>query len=167
MDALQATLQVVDRGGSRDRARLLGRTFLARLEPKAVDELITEAALQRILGRPIPSPTFTPCPGPWERHVAETAAIAWLLWASGKGPQACEVVHLLRSRQKEKETFSGQGGALHLLTLSFWTEATTHLVGGDPIGARRFFKRALSMGSQFGTDSHPMISWAYVASFFV
>lgn len=166
MDALQASLKVVEEGADPDEARLLGRTYLGRLEPSTIEEHVIEASLLRILGRSVEAPICLPRERPWEAHVAEVVALSWLAWAGNDNDRAHALVKSLRSCQKQKETFTGQGGAIHLLTLYFWSQAVELLVNADRPGARRFFKRAIEMGSQFGTDSHPMISWAYAASFF-
>lgn len=166
MGALQAALQAVERRGSREHARLLGRTYLGRLDPQTVEEHVIEAAIQRILGQSVGDFEVTPDRASWETYVAETIALAWHAWASNDNDRAITLVRELRASQKRKESFVGQTGAIHLLTLYFWSQAVHLLAVHDRPGARRFFKRAIEMGSQFGTDSHPMISWAYAASFF-
>jgi hypothetical protein len=166
MDALQASLQVVERNGDREEAKLLGRTYLGRLDPSTVEEKVIEAAIRRILGRSVKTVSCEVRQSPWEAHLADSVALSWLAWAADDNERARDIVKHLRAGQKQKETFSGKSGALHLLTLSFWSEAVLLLAKGDRAGARRYFKRAMELGSQFGTDSHPMISWAYAASFF-
>jgi hypothetical protein len=167
MSALQASLLVVERGADREEAHLLCRTYLGRLEPQTVEERVIEGALRRILKHSVLCPAVEPNRlVKWESYVAEVVALAWLAWAAGDHEHAFAAVRRLRSKQKRKETFSGRTGALHLMTLSWWSQAVLLLGKGDLAQARRYFKRAIEMGSQFGTDSHPMISWAYAASFF-
>lgn len=169
MEALQASLRVADGEGDREHARLLGRTYLGRLDPETLEQHVIEGALRRILGREVGGELAYEPVGKedWEKHVSERVALAWLAWASNDTERALDIVKSLRAGQKKRQTFTGQRtGAIHLLTLSFWSEAVVFLAKKDPSGARRFFKRAIELGSQFGTDSHPMISWAYAASFF-
>jgi hypothetical protein len=37
---------------------------------------------------------------------------------------------------------------------------------GDEVEARRFFRRAVTLGGVYGTPSNPLIQWTYAASFF-
>jgi hypothetical protein len=167
MEALQTALLVADGRGNRKEAQLMARTYLARLEPSTTEEIVIEASLNRILGHPCAKRAKMPPLLPWEAHVADSTALAWTAWNAKDNERAVELVKALRStRRKRREPLKEKVGAIHLLTLSFWGEATLHLVQGERRGAQRFFKRALELGSQFGTESHPMISWAYAASFF-
>lgn len=165
MGALQAVQLVVEGHGDPGEARLLCRTYLARLEPESLEERVIAAALRRILCRPMVVPGHgEPRTEPWEACMADTVALAWMSWAAGDCGGALATAKRFTTVQKKHGT--GKAGAIHLLTLSFWSEAVTLLSEGDLAGARRFFKRAIELGSQFGTDSHPMVSWAYAASFF-
>lgn len=172
MAALQAALLVVEQAAAPKQARLLVRTYLAHLDPATTEERVIEAALRRILGKEVTKPPHeAKAPPPplsvdWEAHVADVVSFAWSSWAANDNKRAVDAVKGLRGRRKSREAFSGRTGAIHLLTLSFWSQATLLLIEEDRIGAKRFFKRALELGSQFGTESHPMISWAYAASFF-
>jgi hypothetical protein len=166
MDALQAAHLAIDERADAEGARLLCRTYLKRLDAETVEERVIEAALLRLLGRPVESFVIEPSRETWEAYVSETVALSWCAWAAGDNARALDLVRSLRSKQKREEVFTGKTGAIHLLTLSFWSEAVRLLVQEDTEGAKRFFKRAIELGSQFGTDSHPMISWAYAASFF-
>ena len=135
------------------------------MEPESTEEAVTMAALQRILKRPVTAGITDLVPTPWEDHMADLAALAWTAWAASDRLKAEAVLFTLRSKRRQDQgVFTAEGGALHLLTLYFWTDATAALVSDDRQGARRFFKRALDLGAQFGTPSHPMISWAYAAS---
>jgi hypothetical protein len=169
MDALNAALRVVESGGDVDEARLLGRTFLARLDPETVEQRVIEASLQLILKEPVDNAIVDGAPprNPWEEHVAAAVATSWLAWAAGDKPRAQAQIKRLRAKRKTTvEAFKGRTGAIHLLTLYFWSQAVSELLLEDRRSARRFFKRAIELGGQFGTNSHPMISWAYAASFF-
>ncbi len=167
MNALQAAQLVVERGVDRAEALVLCRTYLGRLEPRTVEDRVIEGALKLILKREIGYPAVEANRAvKWESYVAEVVGIAWLAWASGNCDDAFAAVRRLRSKQKRKESFAGETGAIHLMTLYWWSQAVLLLRKGDRTQARRFFKRAIEMGAQFGTDSHPMISWSYAASFF-
>ncbi len=168
MDALQAAIRVADgEDDLLDEARLLCRTYLARLEPSTIEEYAIDGALRRILNRQVSAPDIEPASGTrsWETFVAETVALAWFAWAADDEHRCTTLLDSLRSQRRKEEVFTDKTGALHLYTLYFWSQATTLLVADDLDNARRFFKRAIELGSQFGTESHPMISWAYAASF--
>ncbi len=174
MAALQAALEVVEKTTAPKEAQLLVRTYLAHLDPATTEERVIETAMRRILGKAVAKPPqagkMPPPPPPldmdWEAHVADVVSFAWSSWAANDNRRAVEAVKALHSTHKNREVFSGKSGAIHLLTLSFWSQATLLLIEEKHEEARRFFKRALELGSQFGTESHPMISWAYAASFF-
>lgn len=163
MDALHTAMRAVEDEDVVNEAHVLCRTYLARMEPTTVEEKVIEAALRRILHRSVSTSDVEPDPTKWENYVSESVALTWLAWAANDNAQARSLAQKLRS--KRKKVFTDRTGALHLYTLSFWSQAVQLLVEGDPAGARRYFKRAIEMGSQFGTESHPMISWAYAASF--
>ena len=79
-------------------------------------------------------------------------------WASG---------HKLRAQEILDRPVSEQGGGeIHLMALGFWCHAVGDLIHGDLEEARRYFKRALEVGAQFGTESSVAIQWAYVGTFF-
>lgn len=165
MDALSAATEMAEGRGDAEEARRLCRTYLWRMEPETTEEAVTMAALQRILKRPVTAEVSDLVPAPWEDHVADLAAVAWTAWAASDRLKAEAVLFTLKSKRRQDQgVFTAEGGALHLLTLYFWTDATAALIQEDNPGARRFFRRALDLGSQFGTASHPMISWAYAAS---
>lgn len=167
LEALQAAQLVAEQDGDPAEARLLCRTYLCQLDPETIEDRVVEASIQKILGQQVSLIVCEPIQDTtWEAFVAETLAQAWISWAAGDDASALATVDRLRTTQKAKETFLDESGAVHLLTLSFWSEAVLLLVAGDRPDARRFFKRAIEMGAQFGTDSHPMISWAYASSFF-
>lgn len=166
MEALAGALLVCDGRGDIEGTLRLCRTYLARLNPSTVADYVTEAALTRILGRPV-GPVEPWLNGRnWEEQVSEAVGLAWLDWAAGAPDEARRKIHALRAKRKS-ESFNGRTGAIHLLTLAFWSEAILLSIDEDREGARRFYKRALELGSQLGTDSHPMISWAYAATFFI
>src|SRR5271168_4593502 len=58
MNALQAAQLVVEGQGDVGEARLLCRTYLARLEPESLEERVIAAALRRILSRPMAVPGY-------------------------------------------------------------------------------------------------------------
>jgi hypothetical protein len=165
MEALNACMAVCDGQGSPEEAKLLCRTYLGRLDPSTVEEYVTEAALLHILDRSVELADPWSHAKSWEEQVAEAVALAWLSLISGDADDARVRIMDLRAKRKA-ETFHGKSGALHLLTLAFWSEAILLTAAGDHTGARRYYKRALEYGAQLGTDSHPMISWAYAATFF-
>lgn len=102
----------------------------------------------------------------WVEEVAVTISYAWMMWLVGKGAEVRGLLSDLRSRQADgEEEIKGRAGAVNLMCLYYWLSAVEVLLAGDQETSQRLWRRALEIGGQFGTDSHPLISWTYVASF--
>jgi hypothetical protein len=165
MQALRAALEVADGRGDPQEAKLLGKRYLSYLTPGSLEELVIEVALRHVLDLPVERGTFNPCKEEGKALIVEAAAaLSWLAWASGDSRRARTL--LQRLVEAKTSPFSSEQDALHLLTLLFWGQATLLLIEADLLDARSFFRRALELGSRYGTASHPMISWAYAGSFF-
>jgi hypothetical protein len=124
---------------------------------ETVEELVVYGAHERILGKKVTPPKFEPVKKPSDRSLYERIALAWLTWASGHSPTL-----LLRTLPKASE----YGGAIHVMALEPWAQATKALHERNFEEARRFFRRSIELGTQYSTESLKTVEWAYVASFF-
>jgi hypothetical protein len=166
MSALNAALRVAEGlGGDVQEALLLSRTYLARFSPETVEERVIEVSIRKILGEAVEAQDLSGAPVEWEGYVQHMVATAWLFWMGGNPTRARAQLVEVQTKRKAK-TFADKKGSLHLFTLYFWSQAISELLDGDRAAARRYFKRSIELGAQFGTDSHPMISWAFAGTFF-
>lgn len=167
MSALNAALSAIDAGLDIEEARTLVRSALKRKSvPETLDEHVVIAAMRRISGEVVVVPSVKIHKDPWDRRLADVTATSWLAWAKGEfTPALSQLPPLLRDHD-ERDKIPGEDGAIQLLSISFWGEAVVQLAKGDLVAAHRFFRRALELGSQFGTETHPIVSWSYAASFF-
>jgi hypothetical protein len=159
MRALNAGLDVLETRSKREPAFATIREFAASFVSEDFGDSVKLAAMKLCIGEPPPKLERPRFHSSKEQFVADVVSFAWYSWATGNSKQAQKLLEDLYARDQEPTT-----GALHLLTLSFWASAVMLLVQNDPTNAKRFFKRALDLGSHFGTESHVIISWAYLAT---
>jgi hypothetical protein len=159
--ALTAALESLQgRRGMGEVLSLVGPALDAREDSSDVEDTATCAAMGFITGRPVSRPSFRPAKRPDDRHIFETVAKSWILWASRSDPE--EALNALQALRIP----SGKVSALHLMALSPWKGAVEALLKKDASEARRLFLRASELGSQFGTESNPVVQWSFAASFF-
>lgn len=135
-------------------------------EPRTYSEEVIEAAMQLIVGEDIVALDEPLLRRPWEAYVSDATGCAWVDLARGKTALAAREIRRLRKRPIPREPAASRSGAIHLLALYFWGEAILQLSSENRKSAHKFYRRALELGSQFGTESHPVISWTYAATFF-
>lgn len=147
--------------------RLVRNLYASRRSCTSVEDTITLAAMAKILGDSV-EPHINPIPteGPWDKIVLETVAHVWISCMAGRPEVARRLLPEIRAKQHEDEGIEGRKGAVNLMSMYYWTIAVEALANGDRKEAKRFWKRALEVGSHFGTDSHMIVSWTYVATFF-
>ncbi len=155
MDALNRTLLVIDDNtGTPEEARELVRSAAeAKGLPEDVEGYIVLTAMWRILGK---APGALPqTPIPVERHLAEAVGLAWAAWMAGRdiSPTLAQLGPMLDTSEAV--------GAMHAMALKLWLQA---LEAGKTGEGRRLWKRALEVSSSFGSESHPMLQWAYAAT---
>lgn len=165
-DALSAVLSCVEGGpGGRERAAQLVEDAYRGHDDRSPEGVLTLFAMERVVGFSHGDPPRTPpVERPYDRHLFEMVALAWIRWATG--------TDLDRAREDlqklgEDGGYQPHGGALHMMALRPWQMAVEALIRGDRQEARRLFKRATELGSQCGTETNPSIQWAYAATFFV
>lgn len=125
-----------------------------------VEDLVTWYAMGKIAQEELPAPArIEEEPEDSERVLFLAVAWAWMTWVSG-GSKASALAELDRLDQEESPS------VLHHLALSNWAFAVRALLMGKTKEAKRRYRRALDVGSQFGTESNPVIVWTYAASFF-
>lgn len=158
MDALNAALRAesaVDREAASDLVRAALRQAP---EPLTIAERVVHTAMQKIVGQPINSCLLTATTDRWETYVEQTLSLAWIEWARGNDSRE-QMIPLMATPDSHIDS------AVHMIVLGFWREAIVKLCDYDPTEARRMFKRALSLGASYGTESHRIVSWSFAASF--
>lgn len=157
-NALTRALAVVEADAPIEPAHRACSQYLERHEIDSVEALVIDCALRKICG--LPSPTYTSTqlledPLTLEEVLLQEGVIRWLDWAGA--------VHALH----DFDPVDPQGtSALDRIALTQWLEAVEHLCQGNPDDARRYFRRAVTLGGLYGTPSNPVIQWTYAASFF-
>jgi hypothetical protein len=128
---------------------------------ETTEDQVTRYAMGKILGEPLPYPLLPDedSTDP-ERSLFLSTSWAWMVWASGS-PTNAALVELKRQDLQEEGP-----SVLHHLALSNWALAVRSLLKGDMTEAKRRYRRALDVGSQFGTETNAVIVWTYAASFF-
>jgi len=133
---------------------------LLRDQPRdTVEDQVTWYAMARIAGREVHSgPTFDEGDVDHDRELFLATAWAWVMWAA-EGPTN-KVLPL------HKLSLSDEGSSvLHHIALSNWAKAVKSLLAGDRTEAKRFYRRAVEIGGQFGTETNSVIVWTYAATF--
>jgi len=164
MDALEAVFDANFRNGSRDRAEALLRYALNIRPPqRTVEDRLTVVAMSHCLGiqRSDLALVEPPKKGGWRVKTFNTIATSWMRWVTATEK---------RSPLLMKDTMQGGDQATdreaETLSLNFWAQALELFTQGRLAEAQKFFERATSVGSQFGTSTNPPICWTYAASFF-
>jgi hypothetical protein len=125
-----------------------------------VEDQVTWYAMLRIAGREIHTgQIFYEGDVDHDRELFLAAASAWVAWAAEGPSKRTFNLHLLN--------LSDEGSSvLHHIALSNWARAVKSLLAGDHVEARRFYRRAVEVGGQFGTETNSVIVWTYAATFF-
>lgn len=169
INALNAAAAIIDGKGKAQEVRTRVRTLLLTNVPRieSPTDLAICAAMAKITGVDVDRFKIdTPSGGTWEEMVTYTIAYAWTEWAAGRPVVAANVLPQLRSAQEESDARRHRSGAINLMAMSYWLTAVEALAKNDLKEADRYWRRALELGSHFGTDSHLLVSWTYVATFF-
>ncbi len=142
-------------------ARTQLRSIFEAHRPDDPESWLKHSAMARLLGE------ATPFPENLETEKTATAKLflrgahAWALWAAGRIQEA-------QIKLSASEVPSRQGGdEIHLMALGPWYCGVEALLRGDLLEARRYFRRSMEVGSQFGTETNNAIQWSYAATFFV
>lgn len=143
------------------------------LEEKPVEPTtectVIRSAMTKILG--IQSDAKVPPPvrnSEWDTLTGDTIAYAWLSLINGNPKVALDVLPRLRAEQHDNQKISAKArkGSINLMSMYFWLTAVEALANGDKTSSRQYWLKAIDIGSHFGTESHLMVSWSYVATFF-
>ena len=151
---LRPHTQASDLESNREETIRLIREDYERDEGSSVEDQVIRGAQALLLKELVSFPSFEPVKKPADRRAFETLAKAWLVWAAGGDPQP--------TLPKSKEF----GGALHMMALEPWGEAIRALSNQNTPEAKRLFRRALELGTQYGTDTNDAIHWAFLGSFY-
>lgn len=165
-DALDTALEAIE-NPARIREAREALKALPRGESGNLPEMIVRRAIAKLLGEPFHEgvPTLHWEGVSWEGACYEAGLLAWLSWADGEVDDAARRIQTVRDSQRSLEACDGRPGAIHLLSLYLWLGAIDRLAHGDREEAKRLWRRAMDVGSQYGTESHPAIRWTYAASF--
>jgi len=164
MDAQGAAERAVAGSGSPAEALVAIEGALDLMEPpEGLSDRVCRAAMLAVLDRESPTEDNEPTNGDPDTHIFESVALAWMRWLHDRdvGYVREEAIRLRREQKAQ-----GREGAIHRMALLYWLDAVELLADGDTEGSRRVWQRALEVGGSFGTESHPVVLWSYIASFF-
>ncbi len=173
---LQALLAEVDAQSAAERAIYeVGSTLEARVAvqgaldladpPSSFQALLGQIAMQSILGLPIPT-TIGLAKATLisrEEHLLRGIGSAWSVWARN---DAARALRLLKDLRRWLKTHEEKDGALAHMALLLWLDAVEKLCLEDKVMAQRLWHRAIDFSSSIGTESHNVILWTFLASFF-
>ena len=164
MDAQGAAERACDGTGSPVEARMAIQGALELLEnigePEGLADRVCRASMRHVLRQNSVEELGEPVESPSEEHFFESVALAWMGWLQGRRSRVDRFLGTRAAPQDQNV------GAIHQMALTYWRDAVEKLVLGERDEARRCWQRALEVGSSFGTESHPVILWTYIASFF-
>lgn len=147
--ALTSVLSAVRGEGSVENARELVGDYRTRYnQPQSPIGDATDVALQLILRGDVFS---KPSPKNYEGVVA-LHCHSWIQWASREEIPRFEGLNLDKT--------------IDSMVLSHWTAALKHLFADQRDEAAKAYLRAITLGSQHGTETSPVIQWTFAASFF-
>jgi hypothetical protein len=135
--------------------------LLVEQPTETVEDLVTWYAMNRISGREIhpTGPLFYEEGADPDRELFLATSDAWVIWAT-EGPTSRVLpLHSLNT--------SEEGSSItHHIALTAWAQAVKNLLAGDLAESKRFYRRAIEVGGQFGTETNSVIVWTYAATFF-
>jgi hypothetical protein len=133
---------------------------LHRTQPcDSPEEILTWYAMGKLLGKPLDTPErFIGDDDDTEEALFQTTAWAWMNWACGEdAKKPLFALSELKHHTEDK--------LIHVLALSNWSNAVENLLRANLPEAKRRYRRAVDLGSQFGTDTSTAIFWTYSATF--
>lgn len=161
--ALQAVLRATDEDRPLDEA--VAKQVRDVFEAPAANNQegwLTRVAQAHLLGEPFePSRSLLIEDEQTEARLFIYLSRAWSCWAAGENGA---VAALLKAADADEDAHV-PGGHLHTMALEAWQLAIEALLAGNPKEARRFYRRAMELGSQFGTWTSTAVQWTYGASF--
>lgn len=162
-EALTAAMEVVEKGSDRTKAQeLVLPVFKDLPTPKNLPNLLVALSMRRILGKRLFIPGHRKFPTTQEKAITQGTCLAWMILVEGYPRRAARHIEAMRSKKLDPRGTN----AINLLSLKYWGDGIYALARGYPEDSFRFFQRALDLASQNGTESHPLISWSYAATFF-
>lgn len=159
MEARQAISDAIKWSWAKDRAlSLVAQALRAQPEPSTIEGWLVRVALSHCLEENAEIPSFGASTAQRKvDEVFENLARGWMVWVTSKQEEPL--------RQALRDLPSEDTRDLESLTLFYWGRALQNLLEKDIEEAKRYFDRAMEVGSQFGTPSNPAICWTYCASF--
>lgn len=154
--AMKSLLSVMEGRGDPEFALQLVETLHRDQPQDTPEDLLTWYAMGKILGEDLPDPPKFDLGEDNETTLFQTTAWAWMNWASGSDQNDVELDYLKPDMED---------GVIHFLALSSWSAAVQNLLNDNWSEARRMYRRAVDVGSQFGTNTSTSILWTYGATF--
>lgn len=160
-NALTEALTVVEEGCGMERALELCLAYLNVHEVVDHESKLVDCALRKICGLPLETYTSTPKGTSEDTSTAfEVTSTAWMTWAREGFIEVPLDVAGMGGMEDPR-----RGGGFDVLAISQWAEAIQALSTGSLLEARRLFRRATHLGSEYATPSNPAIQWSYAATF--
>jgi hypothetical protein len=136
------------------------QSILEGHQPTDAESWLKHCAMAKIVGEPVAFPEDLVAEKTVTAQLFLQSSRTWALWAAGKIQEAQAMYSGLGTLAHR------EGHQIHLMALGPWCYGVEALIHGEVLEARRFFRRSMELGSQFGTDTNNAIQWAYVATFF-
>lgn len=166
-EALCLAHRVVHEGVGRRSTRQLIQTLLRSRHENSLEERVISAAMAHIVKEKSCAISEPHKKGSFEEILCQTTAYVWYLWSQNRPEEALQVIQRFRTTVSNSLRVAGiKSGAIHRRVLNYWLQACEALILGQIPKSKKLWKRSLELGAHFGTDSHPMICWTYVASFY-
>jgi hypothetical protein len=170
MEALNAAAACVEQKVPALEAMELVRWVLEEKPVEPTTECtVIRSAMTKILGihsdaKVIPPARSSAC----GTFIGDTVAYAWLSLINGNAKVALDVLSRLRAEQHDHQSLSQKArkNSSELMSLYFWLTAVEAFAKGDKNSSRQYWLKSLDLGSHFGTETHLMVGWSYVATFF-
>lgn len=162
-EALTTALGVIEGHHCPVEARSVVATYRRKFTNRGdAESYAIDTATQKICGQPLDNfPQFVPSTrGTEEDTLFEGLSYLWICWACQRN------VEEGLDRLTHLEIVTGKNSLLNLMALHHWKGAIFALIEEDLVEARRLYRRATQLGSEYGTPSNPTIQWTYAASFF-
>lgn len=166
-EALCLAHKVIHEGVGRRSTRQLIHALLQSRHEDTLEERVISSAMAYIAKEKSCVISEPHKKGSFDDILCQTTAYVWYLWSQNRSEEALQVIQRFRTTVSNSLRVAGiKSGAIHRRVLNYWLQACEALILGQIPKSKKLWKRSLELGAHFGTDSHPMICWTYVASFY-
>ncbi len=126
-------------------------------EADTIERFIIREALQNISQDKRLPPTYVTSATTEDERLFLAIGTAWVSWLLGT---PVDERTLPEDISLEDEAF------LNGMALQQWLHAVRNLIAGKKDSAEVFYRRAMTLGSEYGVASNPAIHWSFVATYF-